>query len=145
MVSIIVVLLVWVALPSSFLDLEIVCRPNNLVIFLLYYSVCHCEVVCKYLHSIIWIQFQNKYNACNHWDSGHYTLFCLLFKTQCFGDWNLSPSWRGTYTVRLSSTQLVPVSCSESDQGLALSNGLNRLCCTSIRRQNPVSKMLNLD
>jgi hypothetical protein len=32
-------------------------------------------------------------------DSGYYPSCCLLFRTQCFGDWILSPSSGGTYSV----------------------------------------------
>jgi hypothetical protein len=40
-----------------------------------------------------------KVNTYNYHHSGHYHSFCLLFKTQYFGGWILSPSSGGTYSV----------------------------------------------
>jgi hypothetical protein len=41
--------------------------------------------------AVAYINVQIYMLRCNYHNSGHYSSFCILFKTQRFGDWILSP------------------------------------------------------
>jgi hypothetical protein len=79
----------------------------------------------------------------------HYPSSCLLFKTQRFGEWILSPSSGGTYSVgpnrwicSLSPDSPVSVSGERERERLPISVGPNWVVTTWRRGQNTVSETL---
>jgi hypothetical protein len=57
----------------------------------------HCKRCIIYFRITLWISDTKSRFVYDYHNFGHYPLFSLLSKTQCFWDWIVSPSWSGTY------------------------------------------------
>jgi hypothetical protein len=85
------------------------CRYRIIVTYRYYISWCEIVSTCYYFSNImdwflcylemLFVDFHNYLYWYNYHSSGHYPSSCLLFKTQHFRDWILSPSSGGTYSV----------------------------------------------